>query len=142
MAKEENQKQLVSLIHADTKLEREQKMEYASIAEIYLDKLKDNLSKTSIDLNETYPEIGIDKWREFLTVPVIRKYIQGFKDEQIMIRADEGLMAGDKDAVSVKKVMQNQGPSINNQNIILIRLPEKVDFNDQARDIELEVEGI
>ena len=44
-------------------------------------------------------------------------------------KADKGLMEGDKDAVSIKKVMQDKGPTINNSNIVVIRLPEKRDFD-------------
>lgn len=138
----DKQKQLVKLIHNDTKLTREEKMEYSAMADIYLENLKDNLNKTSIELNEVHPEIEIDVWREFLTVPVIRKYLQGFKDEQIATKADEGLMKGDKDAVGIKKVMAAQGPVVNNSNIVLIRLPEKVDFSNQTTELEFEVEGV
>ena len=41
--------------------------------------------------------------------------------------ADQGLAEGDKGAVSIKKAMQEGGPSVNNSNIVLIRLPEKRD---------------
>lgn len=133
-------KQLIRLIHEDKKLSSEEKMMYAAMADLFLQDLKDNLSRTSIALNEKYIDMSIDEWREFLTVPVIRKYIQGFKDEQIEIMADQGLMKGNKDAVGIKKVMAAQGPVVNNSNIVLIRLPEKVDFNAQSQDVA--VEGI
>ena len=42
--------------------------------------------------------------------------------------ADSGLMQGDKNAIGIKKVMQGNGPAVNNSNIVIIRLPEKVDF--------------
>ena len=42
--------------------------------------------------------------------------------------ADKGLMDGNKNAVSIKKSMEDRGPVINNSNIILIRIPEKQDF--------------
>ncbi len=134
------EKQLIRLIHEDTKLNSEEKMMYAAMADLFLQDLKDNLNKTSIELNEKYIDMTIDEWREFLTVPVIRKYIQGFKDEQISTMADTGLMKGDKDAVGIKKVMAAQGPIVNNSNIVLIRLPDKVDFNIESQDIV--VEGI
>ena len=38
-------------------------------------------------------------------------------------------MDGDKNAVNIKKAMDASGPTINNSNIVLIRLPEKVEFD-------------
>lgn len=123
---------LLDLIKNDDKLKmkenREQKMSYISLATLFMDNFGDNINKTSIEMNEVYP-LGVDTWKEFLNYPVVRKYIQSFKDEKIMNVADTGLMEGDKNAVSIKKSMEGRGPAINNSNIILIRLPEKVDFD-------------
>lgn len=120
---------LVSLIKNDTKLDRDQKMSYVSMAHLFLEKFDENIDKTSIEINRDIP-LGIDTWREFLNYPVVRKYIQSFKDEQIMQVADKGLMTGDKNAIGIKKVMQSNGPAINNSNIVLVRVPEKVDWDE------------
>ena len=37
-------------------------------------------------------------------------------------------MIGDKNAVSIKKAMDSNGVNINNSQIVLIRLPEKMEF--------------
>ena len=129
MAKEEKlpkskESILIKQLKEDTKLGKDQKMEYICIANQYLEKFDEYINKTSIDMNKEIP-LGIDVWRDFLNYPVVRRYIQSFKDEQI---ADKGLMEGDKNAVSIKKVMQDKGPVVNNSNIILIRLPEKVEY--------------
>lgn len=126
IAKKENQ--LLVRLREDTKLDKTTKMSYISIANIYLDNFDENINKTSIDMNKEYP-LGIDTWKDFLNYPIVRQYIQSFRDEQISQIADKGLMEGDKDAVSIKKVMQDKGPNINNSNIIVIRLPEKRDFD-------------
>jgi hypothetical protein len=44
--------------------------------------------------------------------------------------ADTALAEGDKGAISIKKAMQEGGPAVNNSNIVLIRLPEKKDWDD------------
>lgn len=123
---------LLDLIKNDDNLKkkenREQKMSYISLATLFMENFGDNINKTSIEMDEVYP-LGVDTWKEFLNYPVVRKYIQSFKDEKIMNVADTGLMEGDKNAVSIKKSMEGRGPAINNSNIILIRLPEKVDFD-------------
>lgn len=122
---------LLDLIKNDDNLKkkenREQKMSYISLATLFMEKFDENINKTSIEMNNTIP-VGVDTWKEFLNYPVVRKYIQSFRDEKIMNVADTGLMEGDKNAVNIKKAMENRGPAINNSNIILIRLPEKVDF--------------
>ena len=122
---------LLDLIKKDETLNkkenREQKMSYLSLATLFMEKFDENINKTSIEMNNTIP-VGVDTWKEFLNYPVVRKYIQSFRDEKIMNVADSGLMEGNKNAVNIKKAMENRGPAINNSNIILIRIPEKQDF--------------
>ena len=122
---------LLDLIKNDDNLKkkenRETKMSYLSLATLFMEKFDENINKTSIEMNSDIP-VGVDTWKEFLNYPVVRKYIQSFRDEKIMNVADTGLMEGDKNAVNIKKAMEGRGPAINNSNIILIRLPEKVDF--------------
>lgn len=126
-AEKVKESKLLELIKADSKLESEQKMMYLSYANLYLEDFAVNIGLTSIELNEKHPA-SIDEWKEFLEYPVVRQYIQSFKDERISKVADAGLMKGEKDAIGIKKVMQQNGPAINNSNIVLIRVPEKVDF--------------
>jgi len=123
---------LLDLIKNDDNLKkkenREQRMSYISLATLFMEKFDENINKTSIEMNNTIP-VGVDTWKDFLNYPVVRKYIQSFRDEKIMNVADTGLMEGNKNAVNIKKAMESRGPSINNSNIILIRIPEKVDFD-------------
>ena len=123
---------LLDLIKNDDNLKkkenREQKMSYISLATLFMEKFDENINKTSIEMNNTIP-VGVDTWKDFLNYPVVRKYIQSFRDEKIMSVADTGLMEGNKNAVDIKKAMESRGPAINNSNIILIRIPEKVDFD-------------
>lgn len=123
---------LLDLIKNDDNLKkkenREQKMSYLSLATLFMEKFDENINKTSIEMNNTIP-VGIDTWKDFLNYPVVRKYIQSFRDEKIMNVADSGLMEGNKNAVNIKKAMENRGPVVNNSNIILIRIPEKTNFD-------------
>lgn len=123
---------LLDLIKKDETLNkkenREQKMSYLSLATLFMEKFDENINKTSIEMNNSIP-VGVDTWKEFLNYPVVRKYIQSFRDEKIMNVADSGLMEGNKNAVNIKKAMEDRGPVINNSNIVLIRIPEKVDFD-------------
>ena len=123
---------LLELIKNDDNLKkaenRKQRMSYISLATLFMEKFDENINKTSIEMNNTIP-LGIDTWKDFLNYPVVRKYIQSFRDEKIMNVADSGLMEGNKNAVNIKRVMEDRGPIVNNSNIILIRIPEKVDFD-------------
>lgn len=121
---------LLDLIKKDENLKknRDQRMSYISLATLFMEKFDENINKTSIEMNNTIP-VGVDTWKDFLNYPVVRKYIQSFRDEKIMNVADTGMMEGNKNAVNIKKAMEGRGPAINNSNIILIRIPEKVDFD-------------
>ena len=118
---------LLTFIREDPKLDEELKQEYVGMARLFLEDLKANLGRTSIELDAIYGN-GMDIWMEFLNYPVIKKYLQGIKDEQLQVQIDTGLMLGEKDAISLKKVMDEKGQHNNNANIIMIRLPEKVDY--------------
>lgn len=123
---------LLDLIKNDENLKkkenREQKLSYISLATLFMEKFDENINKTSIEMNNTIP-VGIDTWKDFLNYPVVRKYIQSFRDEKIMNTADSGLMEGNKNAVNIKRAMEGRGPAVNNSNIILIRIPEKQEFD-------------
>ena len=124
---EENESELLKSLKNDEKLRENPdfRMQIVSMASMFLDDFANNIYRTSIEMNEKIPYYSIDAWREFLSYPIVRKYIKSFKDEKINMTADQGLAEGDKSAVSIKKAMQEGGPQINNSNLILIRLPEK-----------------
>lgn len=128
--KEENENKLITLLKNDEKLKEdpEYRMGMISMASMFLEDLSDNIYKTSIEMSLKIPYFSVDTWKDFLNYPVVRKYIKSFRDEKINMVADQGLAEGDKSAVSIKKVMQDGGPQVNNSNIVLIRLPEKVEW--------------
>ena len=127
---EKDDNKLIESLKNDEKLkeDRDYRMHIISMATIFLEDFSNNIYKTSIEMNEKIPYFTVDAWKDFLNYPIVRKYIKSFRDEKIDIMAEQGLAEGDKGAVSIKKAMQNNGPQINNSNIILIRTPEKVDW--------------
>lgn len=112
---------LLVLINEDKNLDSDTKLIYINMAKNLLRNFKDNINKTSLELNEIFP-VGMDIWQDFLSYPVIRKYTQSFKDEQINIFMDKGLMEGSRDAMMLKKSMIGMSNGIDNSNIILIRV--------------------
>lgn len=129
---EEKENELIKNLKNDEKLKEtpDFRMEMVSMATLFLDDLANNIYKTSIEMNAIVPYYTIDAWKEFLNYPIVRKYIKSFRDEKINIVADQGLAEGDRGAVTIKKAIQEGGPQINNSNLILIRLPEKKDWEE------------
>ena len=125
----ENENELIKNLKNDEKLREnpDKRMGMISMATMFLEDFSENMYKTSIEMNSKVPFYTIDAWKDFLNYPSVRKYIKSFRDEKINMMADQGLAEGDKGAVSIKKAMQEGGPSVNNSNIVLIRLPEKRD---------------
>ena len=129
---EEIENELIKSIKNDEKLRENPdfRMGMISMATMFLEDFSDNIYKTSIEMNEKIPFYSIDAWKDFLNYPVVRKYIKSFRHEKINMMADQGLAEGHRSAVSIKKAMQEGGPQINNSNLILIRLPEKKDWEE------------
>lgn len=128
----ETENELIKSLKNDEKLRENPdfRMGMISMANMFLEEFSENIYKTSIEMNAKIPFYSIDAWKDFLNYPVVRKYIKSFRDEKINMMADQGLAEGDKGAVSIKKAMQEGGPQINNSNLILIRLPEKKDWEE------------
>lgn len=129
---EEIENELIKSIKNDEKLREnpDLRLTMLSMAAMFLEDFSENMYKTSIEMNEKIPFYSIDAWKDFLNYPIVRTYIKSFRDEKINMMADQGLAEGDRSAVSIKKAMQEGGPQINNSNLILIRLPEKKDWED------------
>lgn len=132
---EENENELIKNLKNDAKLREKPdfRMQMIALASMFMEDFENNMYKTSIELHSLpapYNLYSIDAWKEFLNYPTVRKYIKSFRDEKINMMADTALAGGDKGAVSIKKAMQEGGPAINNSNLILIRLPEKKDWDD------------
>ena len=124
-----DESKLIEMLKNDEKLREEPdyRMAMISQATMFLEDFGNNIYLTSIEMHEKIPFFSIDAWKDFLNYPIVRKYIKSFKDEKIGMAAEQGLAEGDKGALSIKKAMDNS-LSVNNSNIVLIRLPERKDF--------------
>lgn len=127
---EKSESKLIEMLKNDEKLRENPdfRMEILSQATMFLEDFGNNMYLTSIEIHEKIPYFSIDAWKEFLNYPIVRKYIKSFKDEKINIAAEQGLAEGDKNALGIKRAMDNS-ITTNNSNIVLIRLPEKRDFD-------------
>lgn len=119
---------LIQIIQDDKKLSKDEAAEFISLANLFLADFTENLSKSSVELaDET--GLDLDTWRQFLSYPSIKRFIDGFITEQIKKKADTALLsgAGTRDAINVRKAMIEAEGAEDNTRYVILRLPEKVD---------------
>ena len=127
LIKSENK--LINDIRNDKKLSENKRGDFEVLAAIFLEDFANNITKTSLDLNEEYP-YGIDMWLEFLNYPVVNAYINSFKNEKMMKIADQGILDGNNQAIKLKQALAD-GNKSNNSNYIIVRVPEKRRFDEE-----------
>jgi hypothetical protein len=124
----EKPNKLIDIINASLLLNDDKKMKFRSLANIYNEKFKENLSKTSLDLADTHPAVGPDTWLEFINFPDIRLYLDSFRNEELLKNIDFQLKEGSNVTGNAKlKMMLKRDMQLDNSNIIIVRLPEKED---------------
>lgn len=117
---------LVEVIREDTKLDQETKMEYLTLAQSFAESFKENITKTSIELDESYP-FGMDLWQKFINYAPVKRYIESFRNELISQSVNTAMITGQrsKDAIVVKKEMERENASNTFENFVVFRLPDK-----------------
>ena len=125
--KQANRNELLDIIENDTTIPPQKVMQYLSLANIFMEDFAENLTLTSLDLNEV-ENVGVNTWREFLNHPSIRQYLDLFRNEQIESKAMKDLLAGEgvKDALNIRKMMKEENRQ-DNSNFIIMLLPGKED---------------
>lgn len=117
---------LVELIQSDTKLDEEIKMEYLVLAQNFVEGFKDNLFKSSIELDDAFP-FGLDIWQKFLNYVPVKRYLEIFKNEIINQSATISMVSGNKtkDAIALKKELERDNADNTFENFVVFRLPAK-----------------
>jgi len=117
---------LVEVIRTDKKLDEETRMEYLSLAQAFSELFRENIVKTSIELDEMYP-FGMDVWQKFLSYAPVKRYIETFRNELISQSANVAMMTGtrSKDALAVKKELERENSDNTFENFVVFRLPDK-----------------
>ena len=126
LAKKDNK--LLLDIENDEKLSEERKSDFQVLAAALLSDFEQNIDKTSIELNDIHP-YGIDNWYAFLTYPCVKSYIEAFKNEKMILRAERGILDGESSALKIKETISNRSKT-DNSNFIIVRVPEKIDFKE------------
>ncbi len=119
---------LILAIQGDSKLTKQEKNEFLSLANIYSADFTRNLNKSSMELSDE-SGLDLDTWKKFLSHPPIKRIIESYVNEKIKKKADSALLdgTGTRDAINVRKAMLEMESNENNMKFILLRIPDKVE---------------
>jgi len=123
----------ITVIRNDTKITREQRMEFESIAKHFEADLGENLTMSGLQLYMKYKEIPFESWKAFLTYPSIKRLIKEMVTEGLTKQAEADLTkgVGVRDALALRKAMKEENVVESNLRYIVTRLPEKKDDLDE-----------
>jgi len=127
---EESKYGLIDIVKKDGSLKKEDKLAFLSLAKLYENNFKENLSKTSLELDEDYETDSPALWRKFLAHTSVTNLIEDYQYEVMGKKAMDVLGEGMKDsnkALKVKEAIDSKNKKENNSNIIVMLLPHKED---------------
>lgn len=102
---------------------------FLTLANFYDDDLRNNLVKTSFDLDDKYSTYDVNSWIDFKQYPPVRNYITKFLDEAQYSQAlrtitGDGLTRT-KDALDVQAIIEGKRKVDQNTNVIVVLMPQK-----------------
>lgn len=121
---------LIEIIKKDGSLNKEDKLAFLSLAKLYENDFKNNLKKTSLELDEDYHTDSPALWKKFLSHTSVANLIEDYRYEVMDKKAMDVLEYGMKDsnkALKVKETIDKKNKKENNSNIIVMLLPSKED---------------
>jgi len=121
---------LLEIIENDGSLKQEEKKLFRSLAKLFQEDFKENLKKTSIELDEKFQTNIPSEWRKFLNHTSIKNFLDGYIYEDMEKKAidamggDNGFKESNK-ALKVKQVIDEKRKGEDNSNIVVMLLPRK-----------------
>lgn len=102
---------------------------FLSLAQFLDSALKENLNKTSFELDEKYDTNDPHAWLEFKQHPIVRKYITQYLEEDQLTQArrtmmDDGI-SKTSDAIKVQQQIEGKQENNQNTNVIVFYMPQK-----------------
>ena len=124
---------LVTMLLADSSIDSTTAERYKDMARLYLSDFEANLSSTSMKISQKYILYNMDEWNEWLSFPVVNKYLSKFKNEVLASMVDLSFAEGKATvaAVNLRQGLEQSNRTVNG-NLIIFRLPEK-DVADSVR---------
>ena len=131
--KEENREYgLIEVIDKDGSLEKDEKLEFKSLARLFQQDFEENIRRTSIQIDDAYETNKPSMWRKFLHHTSIKNFIDDYLYEDMEKQAikamggENGFKESNK-ALKVKKVIDEKRKGEDNSNFVVVMLPRKTD---------------
>ena len=121
---------LLKVIDNDAGLTKEERLEFKSLARLFQKDFKNNLSKTSLELDEDLKTNNPSMWRKFLSHMSIKNFIDDYLYEDMEKKAIDAMSgkSGYKEsskALKIKQVVDEKKKGEDNSNFVLVMLPSK-----------------
>lgn len=122
--------ELVEMLKKDKNLQndKDKKLLFLSYANLFDQDLIENLKMTSLQLDNKYKTADPSSWLKFLKYPIVKKYIDGYLDEeaekqaQLVLSQDAGKT---RDAIQIQKSIKERQKGQDNANIVVVFMPQK-----------------
>lgn len=101
---------------------------FLSLAKLFDEDLKNNLYRTSFELDELYNTADSQAWLSFLNYPPVRRYVESYIEDKQLAEAKRAIAEGfvkTTDAINVQKNIEEKRKIANNNNIVVFLMPQK-----------------
>ena len=126
--RDEESDPLIEALSDSTHINEVKKKELISLAEMFLDDMKDNLLKDQFDLANKYSGTTADEWADFLSDRVVSTYVKKHKNTLLRISAERNLAdpyaKNKRDNLTLVKNIKEEEKE-DKQMIVIMRLPDK-----------------
>lgn|SRR5690554_4796996 len=127
----DKQSELVRQITNDKKLQedKEKLQLFVTLAKFYEEDLRENIFKTSFELDDKYNTFNYYGWSQFKQYPLVRNYTDNFIQELHMAEAQKTLKSGGitrtTDALAVQEIIEGKREADKNTNVIVFLMPQR-----------------
>lgn len=123
--------ELVNQLTNDKKLSEDKaKLQlYLTLANFYEEDLKENIYKTSFELDDKYNTFNYYAWSEFKQYPLVRNYTDNFIQEAHLAEANKTIKNGGinktAEALAVQEIVEGKRLADKNTNVIVFLMPQR-----------------
>lgn len=126
---------LISSLEQAEHLSDEKRVRLIELGERYLSDMRDNIFCDQFDLHEKYKSISIDEWNDFLADRIVNTYIGKHKRTLLKNKAESNLATpsgkNKRDNLQLLRELEDKEKNENNNNIVIMRIPDIYDREDK-----------
>lgn len=105
------------------------------LGERYLSDMRENIFCDQFDLHEKYKSVSIDEWNDFLADRIVNTYISKHKRTLLKNKAESNLATpsgkNKRDNLQLLRELEDKEKNDNNNNIVIMRIPDIYDREDK-----------